>query len=366
MERTLSNHYILILCGGSGPRLWPLSRAHRPKQFLPIITENSLLKDTFHRAEKIVPRQNIFVISHHKYHQLIKDDLKNLLASHNLISEPDKKNTAMAILYATTIISQINPRAVVTTFTSDHFIGNLPKFTKQINLSFKLASHQPTIVTFGIAPHSPSTSFGYLLVGKAQQGIYAVKNFIEKPPLTTAEKLMRSGKSYWNSGIYTFSVETILSQFKVHAPKYYSLYQSLLNNPQQLLKIYQQSPVLSIDVAISEKSKDLQMIPAEFVWNDVGEWKSIYRQLSQKSDGVVSLHPSTEYVQVGSKKCLVSAPKGKLIGLVDVNNLAVIDTPDALLICNIAYNGSYEVRNLVTKIVNDPQLKKYFLSKDDK
>lgn len=362
---TTSNHYILILCGGTGPRLWPLSRAHKPKQFLKLLSDNSLLKETFLRAEKIVRRDHIFVIGHQKYSSLIKTDLRGLVSDRNIISEPEKKNTALAIIYGATIISQINPRAVITTFTSDHFIGNLPAFIKTIGNAASLAANRRSLVTIGIRPVSPNTSLGYILVGSPQNNFFSVKNFIEKPPLPTAEKLLRSGRSFWNSGIYTFSVQTLFSELQLHAPKYFSLYQQLLKKTKNITKIYTDSSDLSIDVAISEKSKNMIMVPADFAWNDVGEWKSIYQQLSRKPDDIISLNRQTDFIQIGSRKCLVSGLPDKLIGLVNVDNLAVIDTPDALLICNFAADGSYKVRDLVSLIVSKPNLKKYFLTKND-
>jgi mannose-1-phosphate guanylyltransferase/mannose-6-phosphate isomerase len=365
MAATLNNHYILILCGGSGPRLWPLSRAHQPKQFLKLLSGNSLLKETFLRAEKIVDRDHIFVITHQKYLSLVKEDLQGLILNRNIISEPEKKNTALAILYGTTIISQINTQAVITTFNSDHFINNLPAFINTVKTAATVAITHSSIVTIGIKPTSPSTSFGYILTSRPQNEIFNVKNFIEKPPLSIAEKLIRSGHSFWNSGIYTFTATTLFFQYQLHAPPYFSLYQKLLKTPGNLTKIYAESPEKSIDIAISEKSKNMLMIPADFVWNDVGEWKSIYQQLSLKPDDIVTLNHQTNFIQTGSKRCLVSGLPDKLIGLVDVDNLAVIDTPDALLICNIAHNGSFKVRELVAQIIADPQLKKYFLSKND-
>jgi mannose-1-phosphate guanylyltransferase len=180
-----------------------------------------------------------------------------------------------------------------------------------------------------------------------------------------AEKLLRSGHSFWNSGIYTFSVSTLFSEFKIHSPDYFSICQKLLDKSPNIPKIYSSSPNLSIDIAVSEKSKNIIMLAADFTWSDIGEWKSIYRQLSLKTDDIIALNHQTTFIQSGSRKCLVSGLTNKLIGLVDVNNLAIIDTPDALLICNIAYNGSYKVRDLVSQIVADPKLKKYFLSKND-
>lgn len=362
---TVSNHYILILCGGSGPRLWPLSRANKPKQFLKLVSNHTLLKDTFLRAKKIVDRDHIFVISQEKYLSLVKDDLKNIVIEKNIISEPEKKNTALAILYGSTLISKVNPTAVITSFPADHYIGDLSAFIKTIKKAAEVATSTHSIVTLGIKPTSPSTSYGYLLVDQPHHKVYHLKNFIEKPPLSIAEKLLRSGRSFWNSGIYTFNAQTMFLEYQHHAPQYFSIYQKFLEKNPDISKIYANSPDHSIDIAISEKSKNIVAIQADFAWSDIGEWKSIYQQLSAHKDNIVSLDKNTEFVSIDSKKCLVCGQRNKLIGLVEVNNLAIIDTPDALLVCNIAYNGSYQVRNLVSKIVTDPNLKKYFLSKND-
>lgn len=365
MVNSLNNHYILILCGGSGPRLWPLSRANKPKQFLKLLSNNSLLKETFLRAQKIVDPNHIYLISHQKYLSLIKQELKGLVVSQNIISEPKKKNTALAILYASTLISKKDPAAIITSFTSDHFIGNLPIFIKTIKNAARLAVSNQSLVTIGIKPTSPSTSFGYLLTHHPQKDFVPVKNFIEKPPLHDAEKLLRTETNYWNSGIYTFTINTLINQYKLHAPKYYSLYQQLLKNPSDIAKIYASSMNLSFDIAISEKSNNIIMIPANFIWNDVGEWQSIYQQLSSKPDNITLLNHQTKFIQIGSKRCLLSGIPDKLIGLVNIDNLAIIDTADALLICNLQQNSSYQVRELVSQIINSPPLKKYFLSKND-
>lgn len=364
---TISNHYILILCGGSGPRLWPLSRASHPKPFLKLFSPNSLLRETFLRAQKIVNADHIFVITHQKYLLLAQNDLQDLILNDHIITEPEKKNTALAILYASTIISQKDPSAVITTFTSDHFIGRIPSFIKTVNTAAALAATRSSIVTIGIKPTSPSTSYGYLLTGPLQKYFYIVRNFIEKPPEDTAGDLIKSKHSFWNSGIYTFSVKTLFAQFQKYAPRYYSFYRIFSQHPKpsDITNIYHNSQNLSIDVAISEKSKELVAIPANFDWNDIGEWKTLYHQLSTRQKDIVSLDKSADCLSVDSRKCLISGQKNKLIGLVGVNNLAIIDTPDALLICNIADNNSYSVRDLVNLIVSRPKLKKYFLSQND-
>ncbi|MFA5026061.1 MAG: mannose-1-phosphate guanylyltransferase [Candidatus Shapirobacteria bacterium] len=363
MVKKITNHYIVILCGGTGPRLWPLSRVDRPKQFLNIFSENSLLKETFLRAKRIVPSKNIYVVTNSKYQTLIKQNLKGLIENQNILCEPKKKNTAMAILYASAVISQKNSDAVVTSFPSDHFISQLNKFDQDIKKSYHLAQNK-VIVTFGIKPNSPSPSFGYIQVNSQNH----VLQFIEKPIVTLAQKLIEKNNCYWNSGIYTFSIETLLSEFKLHSKEYIPLFNKLTEgyqHPKVVEKIYSLAPALAIDVAISEKSKNMILIPATFSWNDIGEWKSIYQELPKKENNIATYPKNVKYLEVNSKNCLILADSKKMVGLVDVNNLAVIDTPDALLICNIANDGSFHVRDLVAKIVQNLKFKHFFTGKND-
>lgn len=358
-----TSHYIVILCGGTGPRLWPLSRVDRPKQFLNIFSENSLIKETFLRAKRIVPVENIYIVTNDKYLSLIKKNLKNLVISDNILCEPQKKNTAMALIYASAIISQKNPNATITSFPSDHFISQLTNFDSDIKKSYHLAQNE-LIVTFGIKPNSPSPSFGYIEVDKKNN----VTKFIEKPTVSAAQALIQKNNIYWNSGIYTFQTNTLIQEFKIHAKEYIPLFYKLqesYQHPRIIQKIYSLSPSLAIDVAISEKSKKMILIPATFNWNDIGEWKSIYQQLPKVGNNIAVLPKNIKFVEVNSKNCLISTNPNKIIGLVDVNNLAIIDTEDALLVCNIADSGSFHVRDLVTKIVQNLKFKHFFTGKND-
>ena len=358
-----TSHYIVILSGGTGPRLWPLSRVDRPKQFLNIFSENSLLKDTFLRAKRIVPSKNIYIVTNEKYLSQTKQSLKNLVLPQNILCEPQKKNTALAILYASAFISQIDPQAVITTFPSDHFISQLSNFDNDLKKSLKLAQKN-NIVAFGIKPNSPSPSFGYITTDSQNHII----QFIEKPSVSLAQKLIQKNNCYWNSGIYTFKIDHLIEEFKLHAKEYLPLYHKLQENLKQarvIKKIYSLSPSLAIDVAISEKSKNMSLIPASFNWNDIGEWKSIYQELPKIGNKFAVLPKDVKFLEVNSKNCLISADPQKIVGLVDVNNLAIIDTKDALLICNIAYDGSFHVRDLVSKIVQNLKFKHFFTGKND-
>jgi len=368
LESKKINHYAVILCGGTGPRLWPLSRASHPKQFLNLFSPQSLLQETVIRAQKIVPSKNIFVVTNEKYLPQISLQLKKFVPSQNIIPEPQKKNTSMAILLALAHIESVDPSPfVVTTFPADHYIQKIPRFIKDIKKSSQIAINNHQIVLLGIKPTFPNPAYGYILSKKTQANFYHITKFVEKPTPPVAKKLI-SQNAYWNSGIYTFTSETILSEFAKHQKTYYQLYQKLLDDPTKetlVNKIYQLSPSLAIDTAISEKSNKMAVIPVSFDWSDIGQWNTIYQKVTKDKNKNSTLSTNTQFVSIDSSNCLINGQKNKLIGLVDVSNMAIIDTPDALLICNLSTDASYKMRDLIGEIVKDKKTADYFLKTHD-
>jgi mannose-1-phosphate guanylyltransferase len=355
------NHYFIILCGGTGPRLWPLSRADRPKQFLQLFGQKNLLQETVNRVSKITPLKNIFIVSNQRYFDQIIDSLGKSFNKNNIISEPAKKNTAMAIILAIAHIKKIDANAVITSMPADQLINGSLKFRRTINNTAKLAFTHQSLVTIGIKPTNPNTSFGYILPVSEKSN--KVNLFIEKPSLDIAEKLIQKG-CFWNSGIYTFTIPNIISEFKKYQPKYFSIFEKLeskIGDNKSIEKIYESAPNLPIDKAISEKTNNMLVVPANFYWSDVGEWKSIYQNLSKDHDGHASISPKTQYISLNSKNCLINGSHKKLIGLIGISNLAIIDTSDSLLICNL--DQSANVRDLVTLIVKQKKYQQYFLKK---
>lgn len=360
-----SNHYVLILCGGSGPRLWPLSHVSYPKPFLKLFGPTSLLQDTVARFSSFLPLTNIFIVSNQKYLVEIKKQLGHTIPDSNLITEPEKKNTAIAILYATAIIKNINSNAIITATPSDHFVTSLKAFHHDINQAAKLAELTKSIVTFGTKPTYPNPAFGYIIPASKMNTYFPVIKFIEKPSIIDTQILIKKD-AYWNSGIYTYLADTLISQFELLDKDYYALYKKLdhnLSKTKKVAQIYKLSPNLSIDKVIAEKSTCLTMIEAKFCWSDVGEWKSIFEKLTKNKDGMAVINHHGLYVSLNSKNCLIHGDNKKLIGLIGLNNLAIIDTSDSLLVCNL--NDSYSVRDLVSQIVANPKLIKYFLMHHD-
>jgi len=329
------NHLLVILCGGTGPRLWPLSTTSNPKQFLSILSDKSLLEQTLNRLLHIAPQENIYVVTSNRNINHLKNIASNFISPNHIIVEPDKKNTALAIYYTLNQFQDLDPETVISFLPSDHFIHPVNKFKKDLTLAAAIARESLSLVTIGIHPSSPNTSYGYILKNH---------RFIEKPDKISALKLIVKD-ALWNSGIYTATLATYLSEFNKHFPH----------------PTYQKSPPLSFDKAISEKSKNINCVKASFNWSDVGEWGSIFAKSTHDHQKIATVNSQTKYLSLNSHRCLLSSENpDKLIGLVGVSSLAIIDTPNALLISSL--DQSHQVRDLVAKIVNTPKLKKYFVN----
>ncbi len=363
MENTpKENHYIVILCGGTGPRLWPLSRASNPKQFLELFDKGSLLEQTIKRAIKITSPRNIFIITNKNYFDKVSSISKKYISEKNIISEPLKKNTTLAILYASAVIKNKNPNAIISTFPSDHYIKNIDKFKRDIIKAKTIAKKNDSIVTIGIKPTSPNPAYGYILPKHKIENYLTVDQFIEKPNPENAKKLIKRN-AFWNSGIYTFSISTLETEFNKLQPEFYKsffLLEQNLNNKQKIEDLYLNSQDIAIDKSISEKSHHMLVIQATFDWSDVGEWNAIYFNSNKDKNGNALINKNTQFSVLNSSNCLISGASDKLIGLVGVNNLAIIETPDALLVCNL--DDSFSVRDLVSSIIKNKSTASYFLT----
>lgn len=354
------NHYIAILCGGTGPRLWPLSRADFPKQFLKLLSNKSLLQSTYDRALKIVPKNRIYIVTNSRFANQIKNQLPHIPPS-QILSEPEKKNTALAILYVTSLINLHDPNSIITTLPSDHHISDIKKFSKSIKTSVEFSAKNQKITLIGKTPEYPNPSFGYIVPKESFHQYFSVRKFVEKPKLPLLTKLIKDG-ALWNLGIYTFSPQVLFDQFRQYQKDKFSLYNLIITRPDVqtvVSKVYSQAENLPIDTAISEKSTNLQAISANFDWSDIGEWGSIFKQLPKTQNNIKSVSQTTLSYSQNSNNCLLSADPEKLIGLVGVSNLAIIDTSDALLVCNL--DDSLQVRDLISQIVSKKNTQNYFL-----
>lgn len=317
------NYYAVILAGGTGTRLWPISRESKPKQFQTFGGKITLFQQTASRCKQAVAANNLYIVTTDNLVSHIVDQLD--VSLEQIIIEPSARNTAAAVALATEKIFRSNPDAVIGVFPSDHYIGKEKEFSKIINQLYSSANQNiGTIYTIGINPTEPNTGYGYIKIGnKNSDDSYAVEQFIEKPSLEKATEYFNAWEYLWNGGFYFFSAKVMLSQLKKYQPK-------LLNNIKKYLEssdqnFYDQIEKLPIDKAVAEhlSSHELAVYPADIDWSDLGVWTSIAKNL-QKGD-------LASHVSIGSKNLTV-LPHNRVIATVGVENLVIVDTPDAVLI----------------------------------
>ncbi len=313
---------VLILAGGKGTRLWPLSRSRYPKQFLQIGGKDSFLQKTVKRALHFARPADIYVMTSQDYSfEVIKQvrEIDTFLEQHVLI-EPSQKNTAPAIAYALQIFMEreaFDEKEVIFVTPSDHLIAPEEEFAGIVKNGELLAKNSETIVTFGIRPTRPETGFGYL---KAHDN--KVERFVEKPTLEAAQAYLEDGHYFWNSGMFAFTLKTLLKEFQEHAP--------FLIHPsqQEFNKNYPTLPSISIDYAVMEKSKQISMLALTLSWSDIGCWDHVYETGTKDLDENVTYG---NVLPLDTSRCLIFSSK-RLISTIGVSDLLIIETDDAILI----------------------------------
>jgi len=344
VNQEFKNHlFVLIVCGGSGTRLWPRSREKTPKQFINLFGEKSIFVQTMERARSLVPDERIFISTNSDYVDEIL--AQGNLSLKNIIAEPQKRNTAIAMAASTAVIAKIDPQAVIVNLWSDHLISPLEKFTTEINLAAQVAFSGDYLVDVGLKPTFPHTGYGYLHAVKPlpdfkEGNVLKVEEFKEKPDLKTAEMFYKSGEYYWNIGMYIWRADSFLKACSKYAPKIWEdamKIQAVWGTKEEkkvIDEVWPQAEDISIDYAVSEKADNLVLVPASFDWSDIGSWQVVYNigKKDENGDMIVKLGEKGEIYNVDSKQNLVQF-SDRLIALVGVENLVIIDTPDALLIC---------------------------------
>ncbi len=346
----------VILAGGSGTRLFPLSRKNFPKQFLNIgNSEKSLFQNTFERSLKLSDLKDIYIITGDSYKFLIKsqlDDL-NIPDFKNIIVEPVGRNTASAIALTVKYLldkENVNKDEILCVMPSDHIINPIERFVSYIKKAEE-AAKKGYIVTFGIKPSKPETGYGYIEVSqeKISDGVYKVKTFHEKPDLKKAQEYLLRGNFLWNSGIFIFSIDTILREFKNYLPDVYSLLENATY--EEFIMSFSELPDISIDYAIIEKSSHVSVVPADIIWSDVGSWDSVYELLDKDENKNVKIG---NVIDIDTKESMIIGNK-RVISTVGLENLIIIDTDDVLLISR--RGESQKVREVVEKIKSEETLK---------
>ena len=334
------------MAGGSGTRLWPMSRAGRPKQLLPICPSGrSLLAESVNRLEGLFAPEDIFIIARTDHIPAIAEQLGDL-PGENLIGEPCGQDTANAIGLAAAVLGQKDPQACMAVFTADHLIEPVDGFQRALTVAFEqIQQHRQYLATFGIKPTWAHSGLGYIHRGKLiaagsddQPGVYAVKAFKEKPDDRTAKEYFQSGQYYWNSGIFVWKVCTILEHLETHLPqnaeKLISLGQSYgQDNWQEYAeKVYPTLEKISIDFAVMEKAQHVLVVELPCKWHDVGAWGQLENLTGKDEHGNATL--ADKLVTIDCKdNVLVCEQQDHLLAAVGIKDLIVVHTPDATLIC---------------------------------
>lgn len=323
--------YGIILAGGSGSRLWPLSRELYPKQLLNLNSDKSLLQSTFERLKNCMPKENIINITNTKHLSNVRMQLSNITDSPVILSEPVAKNTAPAIVVAVKYIMQkSNSDPVIIAVPSDQFIKNNEKFYETVKKGEKLAQ-DGFLVTFGIKPAYPETGYGYINTSEKLGDGFKVKEFIEKPDLETAKKYLQDGTHFWNSGIFMFKASTLIKEIEKHAANIAKITEEIYFSQSDEIPFitFDKMPSISIDYALMEKSDKIALVKLESDWNDLGSWQSIYDVSKKDENGNVFIG---HVLDKDSKNSFVYA-SSKLVATIGLEDTIIVETEDAILAC---------------------------------
>jgi mannose-1-phosphate guanylyltransferase len=344
--------YALILSGGAGTRLWPLSRRSRPKQFLSLLGERSLLQDTVERVAEIIPGERIFAVAPPEHRALIHDQLPEMRADH-VVVEPYPRGNAAAIGLAMAALQAFDPEAVVAVLPSDHVVEKRAKF-REVLLAATGAAERGDLVTLGITPQRPDTGFGYIEAGeridlKSPVPVFKVKRFIEKPKRDAAEKMLAAGGHFWNAGMFVWRVADIVGAYRAHLPataKAIAALSEAVGTPRYesvLAEVWEETDRTTIDYGVLEKAANVAVVPADIGWHDVGSWT----RLAAIGSGPTENWSSDGHVAVDADGNYAWAP-GKTVAFVGVEGLIVVDTPDAILIAS--KERSEDVKEVVDRL----------------
>ncbi len=335
----MSNNYVAIMAGGVGSRFWPASRTARPKQFLDIMgVGKSLLQLTYERFLKLVPKENIFIVTNGIYKDLVKMHLPELTYN-QILCEPSRNNTAPCIAYTAFKLQQLNPNANFIVAPSDHIILKEDAFVDQLKKALAFTDANDALVTLGISPSRPDTGYGYINYQQDTQpaaGVFKVEAFREKPNLETAKGYITQGGYLWNAGIFVWKAASILKAFQQHATEIYDILgqdKAQYNTATEqafINKMYPTTPSISVDYAIMENADNIYTLPSEIGWSDLGTWGSLHAE-SDKDDAQ-NVVKSDRAVLKEVKNCLIQMPENKLIVANGLEDFIIIDEEDVLLI----------------------------------
>ena len=347
--------YVLILAGGSGERFWPLSRKARPKQLLSLFGKETLLEATISRLDGLVPAKNILILTNADQEAGVRK-LATTLPPENIVAEPAKRDTAAAIALGVGWVAARDPQATMIVLPADHLIRDVAGFQKTLRTAAAAARQSRELVTIGIQPTWACPGFGYIEMGGAVSvaeakdgpGAYDVTRFREKPNAELAEQFLRQGNFRWNAGMFIWTIPAILSALQRHAPEL-GAFVSRIHGGEDFAKllsdVFPTLPKISIDYAILEKAGRVLMVESAFDWDDVGSWTALAKYLPDQGQGNVG---NTDITLIEAHNNLIFSTQKRRIALLGVSDLIVVETDDAILVCN--RHEAEKIKHLVAKV----------------
>ena len=338
----------VILSGGSGTRLWPLSREQRPKQFLPLVSELSLLQETLQRTRAIgtfVRRPLIICSEAHRF--LVAEQAREIgVQPQAIVLEPTGRNTAPAVAVAALLAEAVANDPLLLVLPADHVIRDSAAFARAVVTGLE-AAREGHLVTFGVVPNKPETGYGYILRGEQRDGWFAIDRFVEKPDLATAESYLRSGRYYWNSGMFLFAASAFMRELATHASAMVDACRRAVKDAQadadftRLGAAFLDCPSKSIDYAVMEKTRRAAVVPLAAGWSDVGSWPSLHDVLPKDAEGNVRVG------DVLMEQCTRSyiASSGRTVAALGLDGVVIVETEDAVLV--MTHEHAQDVKKIV-------------------
>ncbi len=332
----MMNRYGIIMAGGGGTRFWPLSRQKTPKQLLNLSGNGLMINETIDRISQVIDTSNIFIVTNMDQGEKMKSSVGNRISEDFILQEPVGRNTSACIGYAAFEIIKKYGDGIMCIFPSDHYIKSQSCFNETLIKAIDIAEKENKLVTIGITPTFPSTGYGYINYGGTKEDqVYEVNEFIEKPDFDKAKEYIEKGSYAWNSGMFIWKASTILDNFKRFLPKVYYILEEIadkMGTPDEkiiLKELYERIPSISIDYGIMERSDDVKMVLGDFGWSDVGSWDSLGVLYNCDKQGNVI---KGEQVNINTKNC-ISYAENRLIATIGVEDMIIVETEDAILVC---------------------------------
>lgn len=331
------NYYAILMAGGVGSRFWPVSTRDFPKQFHDMLgTGDTLIQKTFNRLAQLIPKENIFILTNAIYENLVFQQLPDV-TERQVVLEPAMRNTAPCILYASLKIQKENPDAIMIVAPSDHWIEDEAKFVQNVQQAFSFCETHDVLMTLGIQPTFPNTGFGYIEYdASSKEAIKPVKQFREKPDYATAKSFINQGNFLWNAGIFLWNAKSVIEAFQFHQSELYELFESGIpyyNTDDEgdfIAENYQKSENTSVDYAIMEASKNVYVLPAEFDWNDLGTWGSLYDKLDKDNNqnAIVNARVLSE----DATGNMIRTKGNKIVVVDSIKDYIIVDRDEVLII----------------------------------